>query len=201
VKSSLVAIYLIFGYFSIIVCAQTGDDRLTYTAKDILPHLQPYKLDALAKAVHKRDDLSAKEVKISLGNAWDILPFVRFRVEDQYVLFQSSDEHWFVFCPCEPPMMEQLSKARTLDEVMEMLAPAAKTSPSIRKFAMDAGTMLDNLNSKLSYSCDFHTAYLVRGRLMWIRCTLYYPENDKPKTRDTPFSDSYIIISLSPVVK
>ena len=201
VKPALIAIHLVFFFFPILACAQAGGDDRTYKAKDILPYLQPYDLGGLAKGVHPADELRTTGVKISFGSKWEPLPFTHFRVTINDVSFRFSDGRWFVFCPSEPPTMEQLSKARTLNEVMEMLAPAAKTSPHIRKFAMDVGTMTDNLNSKLSYRCDFHTAYLVRDRLMWITCTLYYSESDQPKTADTPIADSNIVISLSPVLE
>lgn len=201
VKAVVAALYLVPAVLSIPVCAQTGGDGGTYQAKDILPYLRTYDLDHFVNAASPAADIRTRGAKISFSHGWGFLPFTHFRVASRYVSFRSSDEHWYVFCPSKPPTMEQLTNARTLNEVLELLAPAAKTSPDIRTFAMDVGTRIDSLNNGLSWRFDLHTAYLVGDRLMWIDCSLLYAESDKRKTADTPFADSDIAISRSPRLK
>lgn len=201
VKAALTVLYLVSCFFSIPVCAQTDGDVRTYQAEDILPYLRTYDLNHFVKTAHPAAAIRTTGAKITFNTKWDVLPFTHFRVALNDVSFRSSDGRWYVFCPCKPPTMEQLTKARTLNEVMELLAPAAKTSPDIRKFGMEVGTMIDSLNYGPSFHCDFHTAYLVGDRLMWINCRILYAESDKRKTADTPIADSNIVISRSPRLK
>ncbi len=181
-------------------CAQPSAKEPDYTAAQILPLLRRHDLAGLTQLVHKPSNVGYKQVKIDLGpNIADNMPFTLLDVDTDHVIFRTADRMPFVFCPVEPPTLEKLSTARTLHELLGLLAPAGKTAPAIRRVALDLPGMLDTL-AKDAKSCfiDFRTAYLLHDRLVWICCQLEYSASDNPRSINTPFKASAVTLSISP---
>lgn len=164
-----------------------------FTTPQLLPLLRRNDLAGLAHLIRNRYE----DVSIDLGGGWLKVPFRRFRIEGGFAMFQHTSKVYFVFCPVEPPTLRALTEAKTLNQIVELLAPVKKTMPEIRKFAMQLPLALQELESKEARNVEFHTAYLLNDHLAWIDARLEYNASERSRTGDTPFQDATFDLSIS----
>jgi len=194
---------LLLDLFLIVACAQAPRDDITYSAEQIIPLLRRYDLDGSAKLVNKTN-ISSKEVKIDLGaSLWQEFPFTRLMVADHYLaLWSSKDEAWFTYFPFELPSVNKLTAARTLHELVELLAPAGNPDNLKLRYLMQIPVVMESLeHEKGAFGTQLRAAYLFNDRLVWIWCGIKYSKSDTPRSLHTPFLESAVSISISPKFK
>jgi len=202
-KATFSAICLLGVLLPTLVPAQSPNAAPIFTSEQLIPLLKRYDLVGLAKLVGKKDTISAKEVEIYLGDdGWDKLPFTRMWVADDHVDFKTTDKHSFTYCPFPPPTLEELLKARSLSEMVNLLVPARQPgSEGLRTPLGLPITMQELERVKRSFLVGLRTAYLSGERLIWIRCLIRYSGSEAPRNMDTPFLSSSISVSASPTFK
>ena len=200
-KSIISAIYLFLNLLILgVVFSETASKSPSYTAEQLLPLLERYDLGGLAKLINKSSSMGAKEVEINFGHDFrQPIPFTILRVEDTRLLLQTKDKEWYIFSPSKPPSIERLVGAKTMSELVKLLAPRGNPGDIVQNERLMV--LSDIEKERGSFTVVLQSAYLVQGRLVWTSCIVEYSPSETPRTLLTPFSDLWVTTSASSNLK